>query len=178
MSCMFWFCFKPDCSCSCFELFILVVLQQTMDYHLLCLFLLVRHLCIVVVCFSSVIFVSSYTGSHVFWKIKSLSNLGHKPEMLEPIKGSKDSDYSLVSTKNLVKNLALVVGAQWPQPKVSKPYHLWCYPQNSEIQNFQIFFQCELEDFPHRRGLNSSLAQSPCELGVLNTCPLWANCTF
>jgi len=46
--------------CSCFELFILVGLQQTTGYHLLCLFSLVMLLCTVVVCSGSVIFVWSY----------------------------------------------------------------------------------------------------------------------
>jgi len=46
--------------CMCFELFILVELQQTLDYHLLCLFSLVMLLCAVVVCSSSVIFIWSY----------------------------------------------------------------------------------------------------------------------
>jgi len=46
--------------CSCVEMFILVELQQTMDYHPLCLFSLVMLLCAVVVCSSSIMFVWSY----------------------------------------------------------------------------------------------------------------------
>jgi len=45
---------------SSFHLFILVGLQQTKSYHLLHLFSLVMFLCEVVLCYSSVNFVSSY----------------------------------------------------------------------------------------------------------------------
>jgi len=45
---MFSICFKPNYTfCSCFELFILVGLQQTIGYHLLCVFSLVMLICIV-----------------------------------------------------------------------------------------------------------------------------------
>ena len=56
--------------CSCFELLILVGFQQTIGYHLLCLFSLAMLLCTVVVCSTSVIFVCAY-------KVTSSEKLSH-----------------------------------------------------------------------------------------------------
>ena len=68
-------CFKPKYMLfSCFKLFVLVGLQQTMGFHLLCLCSLAMLLSKVVVWSSSVIFVWSYKViffSQIFWKIKS-----------------------------------------------------------------------------------------------------------
>jgi len=84
------------------------------------------------------------------------------------MKGSKDSDYSLVSTQNLsFKN---GVGAQGPVTwaKKPKPTPLMTSPtKKREIQNFLTFLIRTRRLGAYFEGLNGSLAQSA---GKLRSC--------
>jgi len=63
--------------CTCFELFILVELQQTMGYHLLCLFSLVMLFCAVVGCLDqSLLF--GHIKSYSLKKSHIIRFIGHK----------------------------------------------------------------------------------------------------
>jgi len=67
------------------------------------------------------------------------------------IKGSKDSDYSQVSNKNLVKKFHLVVGAHgqvtWVKMVKNHPTHDITH-KKLKSKTLQ-FFHCNLEDLPH-----------------------------
>jgi len=81
-------------------------------------------------------------------------------------KVSKDSDFSLVSNKNLraiLPSRGLKPGWDELGKKGRKLFHLWHHSQ--KIQN-QFFFHCRLEE--SFEGLNSSLAQSAEELCTCN----------
>jgi len=69
----------------------------------------------------------------------------------KPIEGSKDSDYSLVSTNDFSQKLALAVGAQGPMTLAKLPKHtpLMTSPTKHPNLKFSNFFQCKLENLPH-----------------------------
>jgi len=69
------------------------------------------------------------------------------------IKGSKDSDSSLVSNENLSEILwpsGWALGqATWAK-MAQKLLHLWRQPQKIHTPNQKIFFECNLLDCPIR----------------------------
>ena len=78
------------------------------------------------------------------------------------IKGSRDLDFSLVSTENLVKYFILAVRAQGPMTSTKKTqtYPTYDVTHKKHNENFKDLLHCKLEDSESFKGLNSSLAQS------------------
>jgi len=71
--------------------------------------------------------------------------------MLEKlIKGSKDSDSSLVSNENFSKTLGWALGQVTWHKMTLKLLHLWCQSQKIRTPNQKIFFECNLLDWPIR----------------------------
>jgi len=85
----------------------------------------------------------------------------------KPIKGPKNSDFSLVSTENLSQKFPPAVGAQGPITLVKKA---WIYStfdvthKNLKPETFQSFSIQTRRLTASFEGLSSSLAQSPGEL--------------
>jgi len=80
----------------------------------------------------------------------------------QAMKGSKDSEYSLVSTKNLRQKLALAIGAHSPMnsapKKLNLPY-LWRHSQQVRNPKLERFFLIQTRRLAASvEGLNSSLA--------------------
>ena len=63
------------------------------------------------------------------------------------LKGSKDSDSSLVSNKNLSEILLLAVWVQGLVTWAENLSHFWCHSTKSPKP--QIIFHCRIEDLPH-----------------------------
>ena len=79
--------------------------------------------------------------------------LGHNcwtKNVEKPIKGSKDLDYRLLSTKNLRQKISSWCWHLGPgdlSKKYINLFPLWCHPQ-TQSKNFQ-FLKSKLKDFPH-----------------------------
>jgi len=68
-----------------------------------------------------------------------------------PIKGSKDSNYRLVSTKSISQKIALVIGGEGPitLAKMHKPTPIMISPTKKAKSKTFKFFKLNLEDFLH-----------------------------
>ena len=92
------------------------------------------------------------------------TNLGFVVTTFEPeipeIKGSKDLDFSLVSSINLSDMLhpcSWIPGPDKLGQKGVNPPHLSRYPQKTRNPKLKNFFQYKLEGLLSLKGLNSSL---------------------
>jgi len=67
------------------------------------------------------------------------------------MKGSKDSDSSLVSNENFSEILwpsGWALGQVTWAKMTQKLLHLWRHSQKNATPNLKIFFECRLEDWP------------------------------
>jgi len=97
--------------------------------------------------------------------------LGHKfwaQNHSRSSKASKNSDFSLVSNKNLSEILpssGLGLGPDKVGQKDLKQLHLRCHSQKNETQNQKNFFSLQTQRLAkYFKGLNSSLAEAAEEL--------------